>query len=603
MADYLASMTRCSFPLATTTLLVAALSALWAAGTARAEITPSQVVIVANEASAESVQVAQHYAQRRGIPFQQIAKLPLPIEETMSRTEYERELVDPLRQFLQSRRLQSSVRVLVTVYGVPIRVSAPTLSEEEKRWRIDARDRLTSAKAILIDVEREGRELAAAGRAVAKPAPKKDSALREFEQNLALLEAVDRVAQDALTRVKQLDASARAPWYPRVEAWVRRYQGRAGVTQLHRELPPETAIDQAGLGALGALHAEGMQLLLGTQELPIRQERAALYRQVEQVYGAYGVFALAALELSRVSNEFADAAVDSELSLLWWDRHQYEVDWRQANPLYHGYRRPIASRDHEIPVLMVSRLDAPTADLASRLVDRALQAEREGLTGTIYLDSRGLPLKDKTDTYGWYDQSLRDLHGYVTRHSGYRSVLEDTETRFSRHGEAPDVAFYAGWYRLRQYEDAFTFRPGAIGYHMASAEAVSVRRASETGWCKNALERGITATLGSINEPYLDAFPEPLEFAALMTTGQYSLVEAYYLTSRWISWRMVLFGDPLYNPWKRKPAAPRAALTMFTLAPIAPSDRTFDDPLKIREERTRLQASGRRRLEQILQLP
>ena len=584
-----------------TALVVVTMPVVWTAGPAWADLTPNQVVIVANEASAESLQVARHYALRRGIPFQHIAKIPLPVEETISRAEYERELVGPLRQFLQAQRLQSSVRVLVTVYGVPLRVSAPSLSEEEKRWRLDASDRLAAAKTVLLDVERQGRELAATGRAVAKPALKKESALREFEQNLALLEGVDRVAQDTMTRVKQLDATAREQWYARVESWVGRYQGRAGVTQLRRELLPAVPLnEEAELPARSALHAEGMQLLLGTQALPIRQERGALYRQVEQLYGAYGVFALASLELSRLSTASADAALDSELSLLWWDRHQYEVDWRQVNPLYHAYRKPLATKGRDIPVLMVSRLDAPTPELAARLVDQAMQAERQGLAGTFYLDARGLSLKDKADTYALYDQSLRELHGYVTRHTGYRSVLEDTEARFSRPGEAPDVAFYTGWYRLRQYEDAFTFRPGAIGYHMASAEAISVHRASEAGWCKNALERGITVTMGSVGEPYLDAFPEPLEFAALMTTGQYSLVEAYYLTSRWISWRMVLFGDPLYNPWKHKPAAPRSALAMFTLAPIAPSDRTFDDPVAVREERKRLQEQGRRRLDQIL---
>jgi hypothetical protein len=135
---------------------------------------------------------------------------------------------------------------------------------------------------------------------------------------------------------------------------------------------------------------------------------------------------------------------------------------------------------------------------------------------------------------------------------------------------------------------------------MASAEAVSIHSASEPGWCKNALERGITATLGSIGEPYLDAFPEPLEFAALLMTGQYSLVETYYLTSRWVSWRMVLFGDPLYNPWKTKPAAKRATLAMFPLAPMAPSVRTFDDPILIRGELGRIHEQSRAKLDTIL---
>jgi uncharacterized protein (TIGR03790 family) len=247
---------------------------------------------------------------------------------------------------------------------------------------------------------------------------------------------------------------------------------------------------------------------------------------------------------------------------------------------------------------MVSRLDGPNAKIAMRLVDRSMQAEQQGPVGTVYLDARGL---DQSDTYGRYDQSLRDLDAFLRQHTTYTSILENTEVRFHRPGEAPDVALYAGWYRLRQYEDAFTFRPGAIGYHMASAEAMSVHAATETGWCKNALERGITATLGSIGEPYLDAFPEPLAFVALLMTGQYSLVESYYLTNRWVSWRMVLFGDPLYSPWKMKPAAKRSTLTMFPLAPVAPSDQDFDDPLFARDNLKQMQEQSRTRLDEILQ--
>ncbi|HEX6824885.1 MAG TPA: TIGR03790 family protein, partial [Nitrospiraceae bacterium] len=393
----------------------------------------------------------------------------------------------------------------------------------------------------------------------------------------------------------------RHQWSAQLEAVVQAHQGLAGLSQLHHDLAQEGRISVSGADALmRAEQVEGLQLLLGSLELPARNRRAELYHHVEQVYGAYGVFGLAALELNLLSDEHADAGVDSELSLLWWDRGQYETAWRRPNPLHHAFKKPAGRSRQDIPVLMVSRLDAPTADLALRLVDRAKEGEEQGLSGTVYLDARGLPIKDQTDTYGRYDQSLRDLNSFLTQYTTYQSKLENSETRFHHPGEAPDVALYIGWYRLRQYEDAFTFRPGAIGYHMASAEAVSIHNASEPGWCKNALDHGITATLGSIAEPYLDAFPEPLEFVALLMTGQYSLVEAYYLTSRWISWRMVLVGDPLYNPWKNTPAAKRSALTMFPLAPIAPSDRTFDDPIAAREELVRTHAQARIKLDTIL---
>ncbi len=572
----------------------------WDVHSVRAELSPYQVMIVANAHSRESLMVAEHYAKRRGVPLQHIAKLNLPLEETMSRDDYEQRLVMPLRQALQGAGIQRSIRALVTVYGVPLRVGPPTFTIEEKRLRLDASDRLATARSRLLDVERKALDLAVRSGSNQIPSTKEERGINEYERHVAFLLRVDEAVQESVKRVKALEQPTLDQW-SRLEAVVRQHQGLAGIAQLHHDLPRAGQVSSGGADAhIRAQHAEGMQLLLGSLELPIRSRRVELYRQVEQVYGAYGVVGLAALELSRLSTEYADASVDSELSLLWWERDQYGTAWRQANPLYHGFKLPQRGSRRKIPVLMVSRLDGPTANVASRLVDRAIEAEQRGLIGSVYLDARGLPVKDQSDAYGRYDQSLRDLNTFLTQHTTYRSILENTEARFHRPGEAPDVALYAGWYRLRQYEDAFTFRAGAIGYHMASAEAVRIHIAAESGWCKNALERGITATLGSVGEPYLDAFPEPLEFVALLMTGQYSLAEAYYLTSRWVSWRMVLFGDPLYNPWRAKPAAKRSTLTMFPLAPIAPSDLTFDDPLLARDDLSRMREQSRTRLDAIL---
>lgn len=567
--------------------------------TVRAELSPNQIVIIANANSRESLSVAQHYAMRRGIPVQHIATLDLPLDDTMSREDYERRLVTPLRQMLQARGIHKSIRVVVTVFGVPLRVAAPKFTDDEERRRRDASARLGAARVRLEDLERRAGAIAAtSGSAPASPPAESPVT---YERNIVFLLRVDEAVQASVKRVTQLKPPADAQWSSRLEAIVRDHQGVAGLSQLRHELLGD-GLDSGSEAAMQtrAQQAEGLQLLLGSLELPIRDRRTDLYQRVEQVYGIYGVFGLAAMELNQLSEEHGDASVDSELSLLWWDRTLYGAAWRRANPLHHAYKKSgVAHR--EIPILMVSRLDASTADLASGLVDRAMAAERQGLNGTVYLDARGLPAKDPADTYGRYDQSLRDLHQFVTQHTAYRSQLDNTEARFQRPGDAPDVAFYAGWYRLRQYEDAFTFRTGAIGYHMASAEAVGLHSAGESGWCKNALDRGITATLGSVGEPYLDAFPEPLEFTALLMTGQYSLVESYYLTNRWVSWRMVLVGDPLYNPWKSKPAAKRSDLTMFPLAPIAPSDQAFADPLLARDDIKRLQSQSRIRLDAILQ--
>ena len=40
--------------------------------------------------------------------------------------------------------------------------------------------------------------------------------------------------------------------------------------------------------------------------------------------------------------------------------------------------------------VMVGRLDGPTPAIARRLVDDAMEVEKTGLTGTFYIDARGL---------------------------------------------------------------------------------------------------------------------------------------------------------------------------------------------------------------------
>jgi uncharacterized protein (TIGR03790 family) len=569
--------------------------AAWAA------LTPGQIAVIANSNSPESLAVASYYAKRRRIPSDHIVKLNLPVEESMSRNEYERDLVAPLRKALETARLASSVRALVTVYGVPLRVEAPVFTTEDKLIRVNTADRLAAARSRLLDVERKARTLAGAVNSAKLLPPAVESGVIDYERRVSWLMQVDRNVQECISRVKGLRDEDLSRWYGELEAIVGLHQGLAGVTELRHDFSLDPLPSSRGdVPRARALHAEGMRLLLGGLRLPIHGRRDDLYGQIQQVYGAYGVFALAAMELSRLSPEQGDAGVDSELSLLWWDRDVYGASWRQANPLFHGNQDPSHGSHKRIPVMMVSRLDGPTGEIASRLVDRAMEAEQQGLQGTVYLDARGMAPKNQADTYGRFDQSLRDLDKFLRQHTTYRAKLENTEARFDRPGQAPDVMLYIGWYRLRHYEDAFVFHTGAIGYHMASAEAVSVRRPGEKGWCKNALERGVTATLGSVGEPYLDAFPEPLEFSALLMTGRYSLVEAYYLTSRWISWRMVLFGDPLYNPWKDRPALPRSALSMFPLAPIAPSDRDFDDPIQARDHVRLAHEQARARLDVIL---
>lgn len=189
--------------------------------------------------------------------------------------------------------------------------------------------------------------------------------------------------------------------------------------------------------------------------------------------------------------------------------------------------------------------------------------------------------KGRALSYGFYDADIQDFAQHFRRGSTFPMTFENTEQRLSQPGQAPNVALYVGWYRLRHYEDAFTFNPRAIGFHIASRKAVSIHNPKELGWYKNALERGITVTLGPIGESYLDAFPLPTEFFGLLYSGKYSLVEAYYLSVRYLSWKMVLFGDPLYRPWSDSSSGrQQVAQTLLhkRAFPVSPAQRAFPAP-------------------------
>jgi uncharacterized protein (TIGR03790 family) len=112
---------------------------------------------------------------------------------------------------------------------------------------------------------------------------------------------------------------------------------------------------------------------------------------------------------------------------------------------------------------------------------------------------------------------------------------------------------YVGWYSLKKYVPAFTWKQGAVGWHIASYEAMHLRDPKSDEWCGKMIQAGVAATIGAVNEPYLGAFPIPQEFFGLLMTGKFTLAECYWRTIPAASWRMTLIGDPLYNPFANDP--------------------------------------------------
>jgi len=211
-------------------------------------------------------------------------------------------------------------------------------------------------------------------------------------------------------------------------------------------------------------------------------------------------------------------------------------------------------------ILLVTRLDGPTAVIARGLVDKAIQAESDGLWGRAYFDSRGL---DVTNAYHLGDEWIHAA-SEACRRAGFETVVDSNGGTFPVSFPLSQVAFYAGWYD-ENVSGPFTrptveFMPGAFAYHLHSFSAGVVRTARRQ-WVGPLLDKGATATMGCVAEPYLAATPNIGVFFERFVGSGFTFGEAAYAGHQWVSWQTTVIGDPLYRPFGHSLAAQRGDLT------------------------------------------
>ena len=199
----------------------------------------------------------------------------------------------------------------------------------------------------------------------------------------------------------------------------------------------------------------------------------------------------------------------------------------------------------------VWRLDAPTAALAKGLVDKAITAETSGLSGKACFDSQDGPLTGVADFgQGSGDWDIHQSANFA-RKAGFEVLEDDQHAEFGTPpapARCDQAALYAGWYSLNHYNDAFTWNPGAIGFHLDSASAVNPR--GGTNWAANAVAKGITVTSGAVAEPLLEGLPHPDEVFLSLFQGA-NVGDAVLRSTRWLKWMIVNIGDPLYRPFPK----------------------------------------------------
>jgi len=245
-----------------------------------------------------------------------------------------------------------------------------------------------------------------------------------------------------------------------------------------------------------------------------------------------------------------EAAVDSELSLLpayWQTPHLFGA---LANPARNATNAAFINPTNG--VLMVARLDGPTAEIARGLVDKAMEAETNGLWGRAYFDLRGL-----TNTnYKLGDDWILGAAN-VIRRIGFETIVDARPETFPVSFPMSQIAFYAGWYDGNVSgpfaRPRVEFMPGAIAYHLHSFSAHSIRTTNQY-WVGPLLAAGATATMGYVFEPYLEGTVDLATFFDRVTLGGFSFGEAAYAAQGSLSWQTTVVGDPLYRPFGRSKA-------------------------------------------------
>jgi len=294
----------------------------------------------------------------------------------------------------------------------------------------------------------------------------------------------------------------------------------------------------------------------GTNGKPIQVERKVVESKIRYAVLCYGVplrilkdaglnepaEATARPELRR--NE---AAVDSELACLPLDYSGYPLTGPLASPWFVTTNATLLHPTNGL--LMVARLDGPTPALARGLVDKALQAEADGLWGRAYFDVRNIA----DPSYKPGDDWIRGA-AEVAKQLGFETIVDESGDVWPASFPMSHIALYAGWYR-ETVAGPFTlptveFMPGAFAYHLHSFSAASLRTTNHN-WVGPLLAKGVTCTMGCVDEPYLGGTPEVGIFMGRWVYFGFTFGEAAYASQPLLSWQTTVVGDPLYRPFGR----------------------------------------------------
>jgi uncharacterized protein (TIGR03790 family) len=510
-------------------------------------LSPEDLIIVYNKNLPESQNLARYYAKKRQVPLENLLAVNAPSGESISREDYETQLAEPLRARAQQTKAAGRQPAVLLVYGIPLRVDDLLFSHwfnQDQEFLNLAQSKAQELVKLCWRLNTQLDALLGQPKTLTQETPSSQEVVSRTQETLK--RAAQFQQQNPARR--GFDAKRTA-----ITAQIIKLAGSEPEFEAYRQ-----QVLKSGAGAPVTLPAQFQDYVLlkfGQEEAAFRgilpESALELAPSIRHTDGLLGELRFWERVVHIYENPQTKAAVDSELPLVL--AGPYQIAQWLPNPFLPIYDRLPFIKGLRNTTLMVGRLDGPTPEIAQRLVDDALAVEKDGLSGTFYIDARGLHEKTDSDAYARFDAHLRHLYEIIKNHTSLPVVLDDKPDVFAP-GSCPRAALYCGWYSLAKYVDAFAWQKGAVAYHVASAECATLHHRGSNVWCKRLLDKGVAATLGPVAEPYLHSFPAPDQFFPLLLSGRLPLLEVYFRTTPNLSWRQVLVGDPLYNPFRDHPA-------------------------------------------------
>jgi uncharacterized protein (TIGR03790 family) len=86
----------------------------------------ANVLVVLNTASPVSASIAARYARARAIPADNVVRLTTSSDETIDRSQYERQIERPIAEWIAGHAAQDRILYIVLIKGIPLRINGST---------------------------------------------------------------------------------------------------------------------------------------------------------------------------------------------------------------------------------------------------------------------------------------------------------------------------------------------------------------------------------------------------------------------------------------------------------------------------------------------